>query len=81
MTTTVSQGTQIQVIRIIRGLKQGKLAEIIGVRQPTLSEFENDKLNPSEKRMKAIKAALHWPEQAEVAFEILAGDGDELAWL
>lgn len=74
----ITLGKQIQAMRTIRGMKQGKLAELIGVRQPMLSEYENDKSLPSEKTLKKIKAVLSWPSdgQAEAAFAILAGDGD-----
>ncbi len=74
---SVTLGTQIKVIRTIRGMKQGKLAELADVRQPTLSEFENSKTLPCEDTLGRIKAALNWPneDQAKVAFAILAGDG------
>ena len=76
---TVSLGKRIKVMRAIRGLKQGELAEEADVRQPTLSEFEHDKTRPCEDTLERIKAALRWPsdDQAEIAFAILAGDGDE----
>lgn len=75
----VTLGTQIRVIRTIRGMKQGELAEAADVRQPTLCEFENSKTLPCEDTLQRIKAALHWPsdeDQVEAAFAILAGTGD-----
>jgi len=72
----VSLGKQIKAIRAIRGLKQWELAEKADVRQPTLSEFEHDKVRPCEDTLERIKAVLDWPsdDQAEIAFGILAGD-------
>lgn len=74
----VSLGKQIHIMRTVRGIKQGELARLIKKRQPTLSEFETDKLRPSEKTLQTIKAVLSWPsdDQAKIAFAILANDGD-----
>jgi transcriptional regulator with XRE-family HTH domain len=74
----VSLGKQIKAMRAIRGLKQWELAEKADVRQPTLSEFEHDKVRPCEDTLERIKAALHWSpdeDQMDAAFAILAGDG------
>lgn len=72
----VTLGTQIQMMRVARRMKQGELAKLIGKRQPTLSEYENDHSLPSEKTLQKIKAVLAWPsdDQAETAFAILAND-------
>lgn len=75
----VTLGTQIKVMRAIRKMKQGELAEKAKVRQPTLSEFENGKTLPCEDTLERIKAALLWPsdeDQVQAAFSILAGTGD-----
>ena len=79
MTSKVSLGKQIKAMRAVRGMKQGELAEEADVRQPTLSEFENDKTLPCEDTLRRIKEALCWPfdDQAEIAFAILANDGRE----
>jgi len=60
-------------------MKQGEFAKLIGKCQPTLSDFEHDKLSPSKKTLQTIKATLSWPpdDQAEIAFAILANDGSE----
>jgi len=60
-------------------MKQGELAKLVGIRQPTLSEYETDKSLPSEKTLQVIKATLSWPPdgQVEVAFDILTNDGSE----
>jgi len=78
----VMLGTQIKVIRTIRQMKQGELAERADVRQPTLSDFENGKYLPCEETLQRIKAALRWPsdeDRVQAAFAVLAsyGDGDE----
>ena len=75
----VSLGKRIHIMRTVRGMKQGELARLIGKRQPTLSEFETDKLRPSKRTLQTIKAVLSWPadDQAEIAFSILASDGSE----
>jgi len=75
----VTLGKQIRIMRTLRGINQGELAELVGIRQPTLSEYETDKSLPSEKTLQKIKAALIWPSdgQIEVAFNILMNDGSK----
>lgn len=75
----VTLGKQIRVMRTLRGINQGELAKLVGICQPTLSEYENDKSLPSEKTLQKIKAALIWPSdgQIEVALAILANDGTQ----
>lgn len=72
-------GKQIKIMRTVRGLNQGELAEKIGKAQVTLSYIENDHVAPTPETMKTIKAILCWPsdDQAEIAFSILAHDGSE----
>lgn len=70
-------GKQIKIMRTVRGLNQGELAEKIGKAQVTLSYIENDHVAPTPETMQTIKAVLCWPSDAEVAFSILASDGNE----
>lgn len=79
MTDSISLGQRIKILRTIRGLNQGELAERIGMSQVNLSYIENDHVKPGSKRMLAILSELGWSEEMEPAFEILAGtrDGDE----
>jgi len=76
---TVTLGKQIRVIRTLRGINQGELAKLVGIRQPTLSEYETDKSLPSKKTLQKIKAALSWPSDGQigVAFSILMNDGSK----
>jgi transcriptional regulator with XRE-family HTH domain len=79
MTNKLTQGKQIRIMRTVRGLNQGELAEKIGMAQVTLSYIENDHVAPTPERMEMIKAVLSWPpdDQAEAAFAILARDGSK----
>lgn len=79
MTNKLTQGKQIKIMRTIRGLNQGELAEKIGKAQVTLSYIENDHVAPTPETMQTIKAILSWPpdDQAEIAFNILMNDGSE----
>ena len=77
MTDKVTLGRRLQVMRIIRGHKQGKFARSVGYAPQTYSLFENDHEVPPDDRLQEIKAALGWPsdEQAEIAFDILVKGG------
>lgn len=77
MTEQLTLGKQIKIMRTVRGLNQGELAQKIGMAQVTLSYIENDHVAPTPKRMEMIKAVLSWPSDAETAFSILANDGNE----
>lgn len=48
----------IKELRIQRGLKQYQLAEMIGVRQGRISDYESGKKSPSVERLPTIAAAL-----------------------
>lgn len=77
MTSKLTLGKKIKAMRALHGMSQGELARIIGMPQVTLSYIENDHVGPTPEKMEVIKAALSWPDEAEAAFAILAGDGDE----
>lgn len=79
MTNGLTLGKKIKMMRVARGLSQGKLARMIGMPQVTLSYVENDHVAPTPEKLEVIKAALTWPDedQAEAAFAVLMGDGGE----
>lgn len=67
-------GTQIRVMRAARGISQQELASASGVPSYTLSLIETGKALPTPEMEAAIKRALRWPAEAEVAFAILEGE-------
>jgi hypothetical protein len=72
-------GKRIRIMLAARGLNQGDLSKLTGYHSSIISLLCNDKVHASEEQIKNIKAILDWPtdDQAEIAFGILAGDGDE----
>ena len=44
---TLEPGYQVARLRILRGLTQTQLAEMIGTRQPSIARLENGSSNPS----------------------------------
>lgn len=68
----MSIGLRIREKRIERGLSQDELAERLGVRQPTVSEWEKGKFNPGRSRMRQIAAAL----QTSIRYLELGHSGD-----
>ena len=64
-------GKQLAVMRLVRGLTQQDLANATGVSRAMVWQLESDDTLPSERVETAIKAALRWPADAEVAFRIL----------
>lgn len=63
-------------MRIARGISQEELARRVGATYQTVSSWENDHSVPRDGNLEKIKAVLGWTDQAEVAFGILAGDGE-----
>ena len=61
-------GNNIQTIRKFRGMKQQELADKIGTTQPRVSEWENDKVEPTLYNIIRIVDALR------VSFEDLTED-------
>lgn len=59
-------GHRIKESRELRRLSQGELARRVGVSQPTVSEWENGKTEPTVDNMRALAVELH------VCFEWLA---------
>jgi transcriptional regulator with XRE-family HTH domain len=54
-------GLAIRVIREKDGLSQGKLAEMVGIAQPSLSEIENETVNARVVTLNRIAHQLHIP--------------------
>jgi transcriptional regulator with XRE-family HTH domain len=55
----VSIGTKLKALRLQAGLTQVQLAQAAGIKQNTLTFYENDKKVPSAPRLAAIANALH----------------------
>jgi len=52
-------GKNIKIFRIIAGLKQGELAQMIKVHESYLCSIENDKKEPSLSLLRKISKTLH----------------------
>lgn len=52
-------GYQVARLRILRGLTQAQLAEMVGTRQPSIARLENGSSSPSLSFLKKIAAALN----------------------
>lgn len=52
-------GYQIARLRMLRGLTQTQLAEIVGTRQPSIARLENGTSTPSLSFLNKIAAALN----------------------
>ncbi len=63
-------GYQVARLRILRGLTQAQLAEMVGTRQPSIARLENGSSSPNLSFLKKIAAALH----AKIEIRILAED-------
>jgi len=64
----------IQVMRTVRGLTQAELAAAAGVNRVVIWQIESGQMLPGPEVEVAIKRALRWPAEAEVAFAILEGE-------
>ncbi len=56
---TLEPGYQVARMRILRGLTQAQLAEMIGTRQPSIARLENGSSNPSLSFLNKIAVALN----------------------
>lgn len=52
-------GYQVARLRILRGLTQAQLAEMVGTRQPSIARLENGSSVPSLSFLQKIATALH----------------------
>jgi transcriptional regulator with XRE-family HTH domain len=64
-------GTQLRVIRALRGITQRQLASVTRIPNSYLSEIESGHLVPGPDWQERIMTALAWPADADTAFEIL----------
>lgn len=67
-------GTQIRVMRAARGMSQRELSQATGINNRDISYIETGRMLPTPELESAIKRALRWPAEAEVAFAILEGE-------
>lgn len=67
-------GGQLRLIRLARGLTQEELGQLAGINHATISQLEHRGGTPQDKTMQKLKAALEWPDDADVAFMILMGE-------
>ena len=51
-------GESVRILRELQELSQGRLAELTGIAQSTISAIENDKINLGVERAKVIARAL-----------------------
>lgn len=56
---TLEPGYQIARLRILRGLTQAQLAEMVGTRQPSIARLENGTSLPSLSFLQKIATALN----------------------
>jgi len=54
----VSVGESVRILRELQELSQGRLAELTGIAQSTISAIENDRINLGVERAKVIARAL-----------------------
>ena len=75
--TDMDFGTQLRVMRIVRHWQQRELAKASGVPISYISFLESGRMLPTPDQARKLKAALGWPANAEVAFDILERDEGE----
>lgn len=64
--------TKLRAMRALRDMSQQELAEVLEIDRRQISMLESGVMLPSPQLERQIRGALHWPEEAERAFEILA---------
>jgi len=64
-------GKAVQVMRTVRGMTQKDLAAAAGINRVFVWQIERGLTFPGPELEAAIKRALRWPAEAEVAFAIL----------
>jgi DNA-binding XRE family transcriptional regulator len=62
-------GYQVARLRLLRGLTQAQLAEMVGTRQPSIARLENGSSKPSLTFLNKIAAALN----AKIEVKLVAG--------
>jgi len=63
-------GYQVARLRMLRGLTQAQLAEMVGTRQPSIARLENGSSNPSLSFLQKIATALNAKIEVKLIAEI-----------
>jgi transcriptional regulator with XRE-family HTH domain len=63
-------GYQVARLRMLRGLTQAQLAEMVGTRQPSIARLENGSSKPSLTFLNKIAAALNAKIEVKLVAEI-----------
>jgi transcriptional regulator with XRE-family HTH domain len=63
-------GYQVARLRLLRGLTQAQLAEMVGTRQPSIARLENGSSKPSLTFLNKIAAALNAKIEVKLVAEI-----------
>ena len=63
-------GYQVARLRMLRGLTQAQLAEMVGTRQPSIARLENGSSHPSLSFLNKIAAALNARIEVNLIAEI-----------
>lgn len=63
-------GYQVARLRMLRGLTQAQLAEMVGTRQPSIARLENGSSTPSLSFLNKIASALNAKIEVKLVAEI-----------
>ena len=63
-------GYQVARLRLLRGITQTQLAEMVGTRQPSIARLENGSSHPSLSFLNKIAAALNAKIEVKLVAEI-----------
>jgi len=63
-------GYQVARLRMLRGLTQAQLAEMVGTRQPSIARLENGSSSPSLSFLQKIATALNAKIEVKLIAEI-----------
>jgi DNA-binding XRE family transcriptional regulator len=63
-------GYQVARLRILRGITQAQLAEMVGTRQPSIARLENGSSQPSISFLNKIAVALNAKIEVKLVAEI-----------
>jgi len=66
-------GYQVARLRILRGLTQSQLAEMVGTRQPSIARLENGSSTPSLSFLNKVASALN----AKIEFRLKPDNNNE----
>lgn len=73
-------GTFLRQVRISRNLTQAQLAEVVGISQPNLSAYENDRRSPSLEVANRIIVACGYELVAEAGSRQVACPLPRVGW-